>query len=67
MRNHDRFSGTFALPACPYLQIICRHGPIWQRGGFGTPAKIDKKLEDMTGLSDLGSVMKKGLGYDRQG
>jgi hypothetical protein len=40
MRNHIRFSGKLALPACPYLEIMKKHGPIWQEGGVGPSQRV---------------------------
>lgn len=41
LRNHDRFSGKVALPPCPYISIIKRHGPVWMHGGYGRPQTTD--------------------------
>ena len=60
MRNQARFSGEFALPACPYLEIVQRHGPVWQRGGFGPPKPTDGHLEkNLTSLDALTAFTRK--------
>jgi hypothetical protein len=40
MRNHIRLGGKLALPACPYLEIMKKHGPIWQEGGVAPVRRV---------------------------
>lgn len=57
MRDHARFSGKLALPSCPFITTINRHGPIWLRGGFGAPqttsGHLDKNLPNLAALTTL--------------
>jgi hypothetical protein len=59
MRNHDRFSGKLALPACPFLQIMERHGPIWQRASYGFPDGEAGRLESLPDLNSLQALTVK--------
>ena len=43
MHNHVRFAGKRALPACPYIEIMKEHGPIWQQGGMGPAKKVGSR------------------------
>ncbi|MGB8605175.1 DUF3800 domain-containing protein [Bradyrhizobium sp.] len=57
MRNQARFSGKLALPACPFITTMEKHGPIWECGGFGAPktteGHLDKNLPDLAALTAL--------------
>ena len=59
MRNHDRFSGKFALPACPFIETMKQNCHIWQRGGFGPPQTTSKSLDDLPDLTALRALSKK--------
>lgn len=58
MRNHDRFSGKLALPACAYLDIIKSHGPVWQYGGTGTVSRARAHLDDLPSIADLTALAR---------
>lgn len=57
MRDHNRFSGRLALPLPPVLQIIQRHNPIWQVGGYGAPEAVGS-TEQMTDIAALMSSIQ---------
>jgi hypothetical protein len=40
MIKHDKFAGKLALPNCPILEIMERHVPIWQKGGYSEPKAV---------------------------
>jgi Protein of unknown function (DUF3800) len=55
MRNHARFDGKFILPACPFLDTINKHGPLWLQLSRGSPkntgSRIDRDLVDLNALT----------------
>jgi hypothetical protein len=62
MRNHARFGGRLALPSCAYLDIIRKHGPVWEQGGHGEPQFTGTHLENLTDLSELRALVTKPRG-----
>jgi Protein of unknown function (DUF3800) len=53
MRDHDRFSGKFALPEPFYVQIIKRNFPCWQTGVSNFDPKAVFKMKDAENPDDL--------------
>ena len=53
MRNHDRFAGKMILPQSPYLAVIERHVPLWQKGGYGAPKTTPLNIKDFSNVSDF--------------
>jgi hypothetical protein len=55
--NHARFDGKIALPPCPYLGIIKRHGPVWEIVSRGKPKPtghfMGKDLHNLDAISAL--------------
>jgi hypothetical protein len=55
MRNQARFGGKLSLPACPFVTIMQKHGPIWEKAGFGMPTPttghLDKNLPNLNALT----------------
>lgn len=53
MRNHDRFSGSLALPSCPQLEIIERYVPVLQHGATSYDGPYLGRLDDIDDIEDL--------------
>jgi hypothetical protein len=60
LRNRFRFTGKdIALPACPYLETIHKHGPIFQDIAAGVPKTTGAVMgKDIKSLSDLSALTK---------
>ena len=61
LRNEFRFMGkNIALPACPYVETMRKHGPIFRQIAHGSPkvtgAMMDK---DINSLDDLVALTKR--------
>lgn len=61
LRNKFRFNGkNIMLPACPYLETIHRHGPIFQDIAAGVPRSTGAAMgKDVRNLGDLAALTKK--------
>jgi hypothetical protein len=61
LRNEFRFYGkNIALPSCPYLEIIHRHGPVFQQIARGAPKSTGAIMgKDIKNLSDLSALAQK--------
>jgi hypothetical protein len=61
LRNEFRFHGkNIVLPRCPYLEIIQKHGPIFQQIARGAPKSTGAIMgKDIKTLSDLTALTKK--------
>jgi hypothetical protein len=60
LRDHARFDGKISLPACPILDIMRRHGPIWQNVSRGLPKSTGRWIgKDLHTLDELSSVANK--------
>jgi hypothetical protein len=58
MRNHARFKGKLALPPCPYLNIMARHGPIWHGTGFNKPESMGVNSKNLKSLDEVIALTK---------
>jgi hypothetical protein len=60
LRNQFRFKGKMMLPSCPFLEIIHRHGPIFQQIAAGLPKSTGAIMgKDVKNLSDLAALTKR--------
>ncbi|MET4170940.1 hypothetical protein ABIB99_002022 [Bradyrhizobium sp. LA6.1] len=63
LRNQFRFKGKqMILPACPYLETMRKHGPVYTDIAAGAPRTTGAKMEiDIKNLSDFAALTKKRL------
>jgi hypothetical protein len=62
LRNEFRFMGkNIALPDCPFLETMRRHGPIYRQLASGVPKATGAMMdEDVRTLDDLAALTKAG-------
>jgi uncharacterized protein DUF3800 len=63
LRNEFRFHRkNIVLPPCPYLEMIHRHGPIFQQIASGSPKSTGAIMgKDIKTLSDLAALTKRNF------
>ncbi|CAN7459916.1 DUF3800 domain-containing protein [Bradyrhizobium sp. LjRoot220] len=60
--RHYRFGGKLIMPPCPYIEIVKRHGPIWQKvGTFNTTRGINLNAKDFPDLDSFRAALKEAM------
>jgi len=60
LRNQFRFKGKLELPACPYLEMMRKHGPVYMDIAAGVPKSTGAVMgKDIKNISDLAALTKK--------